>query len=175
MIYLANYSFPIRFLNRFSDIGIFPGTFDPVHYGHIEFADKVICSSNLSLVLFLPHIFSKRKTPSSLDSRISFLKSELKSSFCLGVLEIPVDIQNGFRDEDNNWVKNLVSYLQFYSPNSNFSRLFGSDRVSKIDTNLFVNNYCGTRGKSFLDYDRSSGIKFIFTPDISSSKIRNNS
>ncbi|HEU5121705.1 MAG TPA: adenylyltransferase/cytidyltransferase family protein, partial [Candidatus Saccharimonadales bacterium] len=35
-------------------IGIYSGTFDPVHYGHIAFAASAIRACNLDEVVFLP-------------------------------------------------------------------------------------------------------------------------
>ncbi len=60
-------------------IGIFGGTFDPVHYGHIKPALSVKQALNLSQLRFIPNrIPPHRETPwLSAEQRLSLLKTAL--------------------------------------------------------------------------------------------------
>src|SRR5437868_3133041 len=44
-------------------IGIFPGTFDPVHKGHIAFCLSAAARANLDSVILLPEAEPRRKQP----------------------------------------------------------------------------------------------------------------
>lgn len=59
-------------------IGIFPGTFDPIHQGHIGFALAAIRECGLDEVVFLPEHSPRRKTGvSPLKQRVSDIKKQI--------------------------------------------------------------------------------------------------
>ena len=62
-------------------IGIFGGTFDPVHYGHIKPAMSVKQALNLKQIRFIPnHIPPHRDIPwLSAKQRLSLLKAAVNS------------------------------------------------------------------------------------------------
>ncbi len=61
-------------------IGIFPGTFDPLHRGHIEFALAAARDCGLDEVIFLPEHSPRRKTGTSpLNQRISQIEEQIKN------------------------------------------------------------------------------------------------
>jgi nicotinate-nucleotide adenylyltransferase len=43
-------------------IGIFAGTFDPIHEGHVAFAQAVLADLSLDKIYFLPERQPRRKT-----------------------------------------------------------------------------------------------------------------
>jgi nicotinate-nucleotide adenylyltransferase len=59
-------------------IGIFPGTFDPVHQGHIAFSLRALREAQLELVALLPEASPRRKQQvTSLDHRYNMLEKAL--------------------------------------------------------------------------------------------------
>ena len=73
-----------------SRIGIFAGSFDPVHKGHIAFALKAIQEAKLDAVYFLPEIKPRRKAGAShISRRIAMLELGLKPYQKLKLLELP--------------------------------------------------------------------------------------
>jgi len=56
-------------------IGIFSGTFDPVHRGHVAFAASAVEEFSLEKLLFLPEAKPRRKKQvTALDERVKMLK-----------------------------------------------------------------------------------------------------
>lgn len=70
--------------------GIFAGTFDPVHKGHIAFALQARQAANLEKVYFLPEISPRRKAGvSHIAHRVAMLKQALRPYPHLALLELP--------------------------------------------------------------------------------------
>lgn len=71
-------------------IGIFSGSFDPVHKGHITFALQAIQEVNLDKVYFLPEIRPRKKANiTHIGHRVAMLKLAVKAYPKLAVLELP--------------------------------------------------------------------------------------
>jgi len=76
--------------NTTQRVGIFSGTFDPVHKGHIVFALDAAEKANLDKVYFAPEVKPRRKSNvSHFAHRISMLKLATKPHAKLEVLELP--------------------------------------------------------------------------------------
>lgn len=62
-------------------VGIYAGTFDPVHAGHLAFARAAIESSQLDMVYFLPERYPRHKpNASSFEWRVERLRAALTGS-----------------------------------------------------------------------------------------------
>lgn len=73
-----------------SRVGIFAGSFDPVHDGHIEFALAAVRKAKLDKVYFLPEPVHRNKQGTShLAHRLAMLKLAIKGKPKLAVLELP--------------------------------------------------------------------------------------
>jgi nicotinate-nucleotide adenylyltransferase len=71
-------------------VGIFSGTFDPVHKGHIAFALEAMRQSGLETVYFLPEQQPRHKVEvTHYAHRVAMLKLALKPYKNLHVLELP--------------------------------------------------------------------------------------
>lgn len=64
-------------------IGVFSGTFDPVHRGHLAFALAAIKQCNLEKVVFLPE-----PSPRSLEHRLNMIKLVIQQFRKLSVLAL---------------------------------------------------------------------------------------
>src|SRR5665213_170399 len=71
-------------------IGIFAGTFDPIHAGHIFFALEAIKSANLDKVIFLPERRPPHKqSVEHFGHRTAMITQAIKPYKKLGLLELP--------------------------------------------------------------------------------------
>ena len=104
-----------------SKIGIFSGTFDPVHGGHIAFALAAAESVGLDKVYFLPEQMPRRKSGvTHYGHRIAMLKLALKPYQKLEVLELP--------DRQFSVTKTLPRLKKLW-PDSQLHMLIGSDML----------------------------------------------
>lgn len=71
-------------------IGIYSGTFDPVHKGHVAFALEALKIAELDIVYFAPEIKPRRKEDCThIAHRVAMLELALRLHPKLSVLELP--------------------------------------------------------------------------------------
>ncbi|MFI5271368.1 MAG: nicotinate-nicotinamide nucleotide adenylyltransferase [Candidatus Saccharimonadales bacterium] len=165
-----------------ANIGIYAGTFDPVHTGHITFALQAMEVANLDHVYFLP----ERKPRSKKDvehyaHRMAMLSRALKPHPKFHELEM-VEAQFS--------IKRTLPFLNKKFNGDNLVFLFGSDVVRHIgewpnSSQLLKNGefIIGLRNKdknkeikgiisTWKDQPKSVYIVSSYAPDITSKKIR---
>jgi len=104
--------------------GIYAGTFDPVHSGHIGFALQAMKAAKLSEVYFLPERKPRgKKGVEHFGHRYAMLERALKPYKKFHTLEM-VDISFS--------VKRTLPELQRQFPDSQLVFLFGSDVITQI-------------------------------------------
>ena len=104
-----------------SRIGIYAGTFDPVHAGHISFALQALQVARLDKVYFLPERRPRDKSGvEHFGHRVAMLKRALKPHQRFGVLEL-VDV--------NFSVERTLPALQKQFAGDELVFLLGSDVV----------------------------------------------
>lgn len=70
-------------------IGVYAGTFDPVHMGHIAFALQAAQAAELDEVVFLPERLPRRKVPAEhYAHRVAMLKRATRPYPAMSVLEL---------------------------------------------------------------------------------------
>lgn len=100
-------------------IGIFAGSFDPIHKGHISFALKALQSANLNEIYFVPETKPRGKQGvTHIAHRMAMLKLATKPYNKLKVLDL-LDKQFS--------VSTTLPRLQKLFPNSRLLLLLGSD------------------------------------------------
>ncbi len=111
-------------------IGIFGGTFDPVHYGHIKPALSVKQALNLTQIRFIPNrIPPHRETPwLSVEQRLSLLKTALHD-----YVDVVIDERELDRDGQSYMVDTLKS-LHHDFPDETLCLIIGMDAFIGIDT-----------------------------------------
>ncbi len=163
-------------------IGIYAGTFDPVHAGHISFALQALKEAGLDKIYFLPERRPRHKTGvEHFGHRVAMLKRAAEPHSKLDVLEL----------EDVSFtMERTLPKLQKRFQGSQLVFLFGSDIVSQLPLwpkaqNLLKQSelVVGVRAK----HDASTITKqiaqwpyqptglFVFesyAPDVSSHKVR---
>lgn len=105
--------------NDMSKIGIYAGTFDPVHLGHISFALNAQKQANLTKVYFLPERRPRYKTKvTPVQHRFEMLK--------IAITESPV-LETVLLKEDYFTVEHTTLELQKLFPYYKLVYLLGSD------------------------------------------------
>jgi nicotinate-nucleotide adenylyltransferase len=109
-------------------IGIYGGTFDPIHFGHLILARDTRESLELEKVIFVPAAASPLKEPpvASAEMRLSMLRAAIEG-------------QNGFVADDCELKRPPPSYsidtvlqIRERDPNAELFWLIGSDNVSSL-------------------------------------------
>lgn len=102
-------------------IGIYAGTFDPIHAGHVTFALQAVRAAQLTKVYFLPERQPRSKQHvEHFAHRVAMLRHALKPHSQFEILEL-VDI--------NFSVKHTLPFLQKKFKGDQLVFLFGSDIV----------------------------------------------
>jgi nicotinate-nucleotide adenylyltransferase len=102
-------------------IGIYSGTFDPVHPGHVAFAIEARASHGLDEVVFLPERSPRAKPDaSSLAHRIALLQAALQDQAGLHILEL---------ESDQFTVQQTLPELRQALGDTQLTMLLGSDVV----------------------------------------------
>lgn len=106
-------------------IGIYPGTFDPVHEGHIAFALKAKAICQLDQVVFLPETNPRGKTGvTTLSERIEQLRAALSDYPFFSIEEITVSPFT---------VQTTLPQLRSLHPSADLTLLVGSDVYQHIN------------------------------------------
>lgn len=110
-------------------IGIFGGTFDPVHYGHIRPAMSVKQDLGLSQLRFVPNrVPPHRGSPwLSVEQRLSLLRAALSDQ-----PEIVIDTRELEREGASYMVDTLSSLAEEF-PSETFVLIIGMDVLSTIN------------------------------------------
>ncbi|HSX00592.1 MAG TPA: adenylyltransferase/cytidyltransferase family protein, partial [Patescibacteria group bacterium] len=72
-------------------IGIYSGTFDPIHVGHIAFAKEVARELTLDTVIFLPEQRPRGKQRvTDIHHRVELIKQSIQNDNQLQILSLPM-------------------------------------------------------------------------------------
>lgn len=107
-------------------IGVFSGTFDPVHFGHIEACRSAMEKCSLDRVYMLLEKSPRRKQKTApAEQRFEMMELATKETPSI----IPVDI-----GVDNITTSNVLDFLKQYNADSEYWYIFGSDILDHIDS-----------------------------------------
>lgn len=117
-------------------IGIFSGSFDPVHTGHIAFAKEAARVCNLETVIFMPERFPRGKpNVSPISERVTELEIALAGT--------PFEVLNAHTDQFT--VNKTLPELEALYPGADFTFLVGSDVALNLpnwqDTGYLIDRY----------------------------------
>ena len=166
-------------MNLPKKLGILAGTFDPVHAGHISFAQHAAKSFGLDQVMFLPERQPRGKAgATNFSVRAKKLKQAIAAHSNLGVLELA---------DTQFTVAKTLPQLQNQFSDSKLVFLFGSDVAKNLPTwdsiselkdhKIIVGLRAGhsqTRLKATLSATGFTQLKFVDSPEphLSSTQIR---
>ena len=110
-------------------IGIVGGSFDPIHYGHIEMAKTALDQLNCEEVWFMPTQDTplKERTLTKSDDRVAMIESILSfdSRFRLCLKEV--------QKKGKSYTIDTLRELKAEYPNDNFVFLIGTDQMKQFD------------------------------------------
>lgn len=119
-------------------IGIFPGTFDPVHAGHLAFALQAIAEAKLDAVYFLPERQPRFKpTVEHFGHRTAMLTRAIRPHKRLGVLELP-DIYFDVQRTLPKLQKEFAGQFLFFLMGSDSMLKMNSPSWSREDLGVFL-------------------------------------
>ncbi len=110
--------------------GILGGTFDPVHFGHINLASEILTKKNLNGILFVivgNHPFKQEPAPSEYKYRLEMLEIALRNYNNLIISKI---------EEENNlsgYTIDTIIALKKKFPQADFHFIIGADNISTFD------------------------------------------
>lgn len=163
-------------------VGIYAGTFDPIHSGHITFALEAIERANLDLLYFLPERKPRYKQGvEHFGHRVAMLRRAIKPHPKFSILEL--------NDISFNIERTLPS-LTNKLPHSQLVFLFGSDAIEHLpdwplSSRLLENNELvvgirasdkisevNARIKQWQNQPKAVTIFNSFAPEVSSRAVR---
>lgn len=111
-------------------IGLFGGTFDPVHFGHLRMAEECRAKLELDEIWFIPAYRPPHKdwTPSPFEKRCQWLQQVLGDTPGCRILDIEKE-----RDEKSYTYHTLLE-LHKREPGCEFYFLTGADSLEKLHT-----------------------------------------
>lgn len=113
-------------------LGVFGGTFDPIHYGHLRLANEALYQFRLDRVLFIPAGRPPHKLGEPLTGRhdrwaMTLLAVNSHPKFDISAMEME-------RDGPSYTVDTLLELQAIYSAGADFYFIMGADAVLEMHT-----------------------------------------
>ncbi len=112
-------------------LGIFGGSFDPIHHGHLILARAALEELGLDRILFIPANMSPHKTetkPATAEDRLAMLKLAIEGETDFEVCDLELH-----RPPPSYTVETLRE-LKNRHADDEFTLLIGADNVAKFET-----------------------------------------
>ncbi len=133
-------------------IGVYGGSFDPIHLGHVFFAEQILKAAKLDKILFVPakDQYFKSQHYASFKSRCEMtyeaIKNNDKFELCI------------YNNHGNTTTYDTMEYLSQKYPDDDLYFIIGTDELESLETwdkiNK-INEYCsfiiGIRKESGVD------------------------
>ena len=165
------------------NIGLYFGTFDPIHFGHINIANFLIDNGVVETVWFVVTPENPEKTSHSLTNfmhRYEMVKIQVKDNNNLLASDIELNLKRP------NYTINSLRYISKAYPNNSFSLIIGEDNFVNFkkwreykEIMSYYKIYVyprKTRLKTDMKLIVNNNIEMIEAPliDLTSTNIRNN-
>lgn len=123
---------PLESLSTFGSIGLFGGTFDPIHTGHLILAERAREELELDAVLFMPAHIPPHKTGgrhiADGDARLEMIRRAIAGNPAFFVTDIEL-VRQGV-----SYTVDSLRQLHTVAPNASLTLLIGSDNARDFDT-----------------------------------------
>jgi len=114
-----------------SKIGIYGGTFDPIHHAHLILAREALEELELERVIFVPAAISPHKLgtqPTQADARLEMIYAAVEGEACFEVDDLELH-----RPPPSFTIDTIEEYRRRI-PGGEFFYFIGSDNVARLDT-----------------------------------------
>ena len=160
------------------NIGLYFGTFDPIHLGHINIANFLIKKGTFKKIWFIVTPQNPAKSNNNISDfihRYEMVKIQVKNNDQMQASDIELNL------EKPNYTINTLNYLSSKFTNYNFGIIIGEDNLINLkywkDYKKILNNYNvyvyprETKIKENIDLINNENVHMIEAPhvDISSS------
>lgn len=109
------------------NIVLFPGSFDPIHNGHVEMAKMASTLLNAE-VIFIPAVISVWKSSSvSYKDKVNMLALAIE-----GIEHLSIDTYESTTGNDINYSIDTIKYFKKKFPKDNLYLLIGEDQVNEF-------------------------------------------
>ena len=112
-------------------IGIFGGTFNPIHMGHMIMAEKVCQQHHLSKILFIPAYIPPHKYVNDLAEayhRYQMIKAAISGKSKLEVSDLEI-----IREGKSYTIDTVQEILDHYGKNSEVFLIMGADSLNELE------------------------------------------
>ena len=118
-------------MSRLKKIGVYGGTFDPIHCAHLILAREALEKLGLDEIVFVPAAISPHKltqTPVLASTRVEMLRAAIagEAQFCLDELEL--------RRPPPSYTFDTMKEFRQRHPHDQFYYLIGSDNLPRLET-----------------------------------------
>lgn len=112
-------------------IGLFGGSFDPVHVGHLIVAESVLVNLRLDLIYFIPtkyHAFKRKENITQASTRLKLLEIALKNYSCFKISKVELD-----REGVSYTVDTLLQFKNYEQlENIELFYIIGEDNLNEL-------------------------------------------
>lgn len=112
-------------------LGLYGGTFDPVHHGHLILARTAVEVLGLDRLVLIPNVISPHKqasSPTPPEVRLALLRAAVEGEPSLEVSA--VELERG----GTSFTIDTVGYFQKREPGAALFYLIGADNLAALDT-----------------------------------------
>jgi nicotinate-nucleotide adenylyltransferase len=113
-------------------LGLFGGTFDPIHHGHLIAAQDVLCRLSLDSVIFVPADVPPHKTgrnAAAKEHRMAMVELAIRGNESFGSSGIELE-----RGGVSYTVDTVAAFREECGSGTDLFFLLGSDNLAEIDT-----------------------------------------
>lgn len=116
--------------SSFHRVGIFGGSFDPIHLGHLVIGQEILEKKKLDAILFMPTGISphKKNEMAPDHKRLEWVKMSIKSNPDFRISDFEI------QKEGKSYTYETVLALQENYPDVEFSYIVGEDSILSIET-----------------------------------------
>ncbi|MFP6899579.1 MAG: nicotinate-nucleotide adenylyltransferase [Opitutales bacterium] len=112
-----------------SSTGIFGGTFDPIHIGHLILARDVLEQLEIKRIIFMPASrapLSEHEPLASNEDRYEIVRAAIRGEPRFEVSDLEL------RDSEINYTVDTIETLRSENPDDSFALIIGADQFEKL-------------------------------------------
>ncbi len=112
-------------------IGLFGGTFDPIHFGHLRAAEEIKHILNLDKILFIPSSTPPHKENSNITlakDRLEMIRLAIDGNKCFEISDFEIE------SKSPSYTIITLEHFKNYEPDSKLYFIVGNELFNEIET-----------------------------------------